>query len=159
MNYLRIFRRSVGNLYVGSNVKQREQLGENYLEGTKVVAVKGSKNIKLVSKILEDQGATIQEFEFNFHHVREIEKAISTADVLIDGVQMGGSIEESQSQNNNLIVAQCDCDDPFSAMTAVARISMALFERQKNDYQAQRLIASDCLNYWKYLNQLNIRKN
>lgn len=150
---LKISRRFVGNLYIGANVKQRAQLGENYLEGTEVVAVKGCKQIGVVALILKDQGANLREFRYDLNCLGEISRAIRQADILLDGVQKGGELEESSASNPRLIVAECDCDDPFSAMSAVARISMALAARERTGH-GQRLIASDCLDYWRNLNRV-----
>lgn len=66
----------VGNLYIGANVKQRAQLGENYLEGTNVVAVHGFKQIGLVAQILKDHGANVEEFMCDLKHSSEISKAV-----------------------------------------------------------------------------------
>uniref|UniRef100_A0A1I7V163 AMP-binding domain-containing protein n=1 Tax=Caenorhabditis tropicalis TaxID=1561998 RepID=A0A1I7V163_9PELO len=143
----------VGNLYIGSNVKQRAQLGENYLDGTQVVAVRGeSKEIGLISQILKDHGAHVSEFRYDLSRLAEISRAIRQADILLDGVQEGGEIEEASASNPRLIVAECDCEDPFSSMSAVARISMALATRERTGH-GQRLIASDCLDYWRHLNR------
>ncbi|CAB3404399.1 unnamed protein product [Caenorhabditis bovis] len=149
MGYLCV---TVGNVFVGANVVQRAQLGENYLENIEVVAVRGSKNIGLVARILHDHGATVREFDHQIHSDSAIASSISLADIFLDGVQKGGKLEEAASNNHRLIVAQCDCDDPFSAMSAVARISMALAKREISNH-GQRLIASDELNYWKKLNR------
>uniref|UniRef100_A0A8R1EN17 Uncharacterized protein n=1 Tax=Caenorhabditis japonica TaxID=281687 RepID=A0A8R1EN17_CAEJA len=142
----------VGNLYIGSNVRQRAQLGENYLEGTEVVAVHGVKNIGMVAAILRDHGANVREFKYGKCGLDEISKAVRHADVLLDGVQRGGEIEEAAASNSRLIVAECDCEEPFSAMSAVARISMAMTARERTSH-GQRLIASDCLDYWRLLNR------
>lgn len=149
---VRISKRMVGNLYIGANVKQRAQLGENYLEGTNVVAVHGFKQIGLVAQILKDHGANVKEFMCDLKHSSEISKAVRESDILLDGVQKGGEIEEAAASNSRLIVAECDCEDSFSAMSAVARISMALATRESTGH-GQRLIASDCLEYWKVLNR------
>ncbi|EFO84535.1 hypothetical protein CRE_22595 [Caenorhabditis remanei] len=142
----------VGNVYIGANVRQRAQLGENYLEGTDVIAVNGHKQIGLVAQILKDHGANVTEFRYDLRHLEEISRRIRQADILLDGVQQGGEIEEASASNSRLIVAECDCEDPFSSMSAVARISMALAARERSGH-GQRLIASDCLDYWRSLNR------
>ncbi|EGT52372.1 hypothetical protein CAEBREN_24113 [Caenorhabditis brenneri] len=151
---LKISKRFVGNVYIGANVKQRAQLGENYLEGTEVVAVTGGgcKQIGVVAQILKDHGATLREFRYDLNCLAEISRAIRQADILLDGVQKGGEMEEASASNPRLIVAECDCHDPFSAMSAVARISMALAARERTGH-GQRLIASDSLDYWRQLNR------
>ncbi|CAI2339419.1 unnamed protein product [Caenorhabditis sp. 36 PRJEB53466] len=148
----RTAKRMVGNLYIGANVKQRAQLGENYLGGAEVVAVHGTKNIGIVAAILKDHGAAIREFRIGSHSLAEMANAVREADILLDGVQRGGEIEEAAASNAKLIVAECDCEDPFSAMSAVARISMAMAVRERTAH-GQRLIATDCLDYWRALNK------
>lgn len=66
----------VGNLYIGSNVKQRAQLGENFLGGTEVVAVHGVKSIGIVAAILRDHGANVKEFRYDLNCLNDIAKAV-----------------------------------------------------------------------------------
>ncbi|ULU03751.1 hypothetical protein L3Y34_016907 [Caenorhabditis briggsae] len=133
----KISKRMVGNVYIGANVKQRAQLGENYLDGVEVLA---------------DHGANVVEFRWSLENIGEISRRIRQADIFLDGVQQGGELEEASASCPRLIVAECDCEDPFSSMSAVARISMALAARERSGH-GQRLIASDSLEYWRHLNR------
>ncbi|UMM15755.1 hypothetical protein L5515_013061 [Caenorhabditis briggsae] len=142
----------VGNVYIGANVKQRAQLGENYLDGVEVLAVNGRKNIGMIAQILKDHGANVVEFRWSLENIGEISRRIRQADIFLDGVQQGGELEEASASSPRLIVAECDCEDPFSSMSAVARISMALAARERSGH-GQRLIASDSLEYWRHLNR------
>ncbi|CAD6189845.1 unnamed protein product [Caenorhabditis auriculariae] len=164
-----IARTSRANLYVGSNVKLRKELSGSLLGGVNVIAVHGDKNTHLVTKVLADHGANVRHFDIKGVSTQKytapereidlkksddlvyLENVIRKADVFVDGLQKGGLLEKAAARNSQLIVARCDCNDPFSALSAVSSIAMALYSKEKRSV-GQHLVIEDKMDYWKELN-------
>ncbi|CAP22309.2 Protein CBG00937 [Caenorhabditis briggsae] len=85
----------VGNVYIGANVKQRAQLGENYLDGVEVLAVNGRKNIGMIAQILKDHGANVVEFRWSLENIGEISRRIRRGSILLN-VRSGSNLNGSR---------------------------------------------------------------
>ncbi|WKY14915.1 hypothetical protein Q1695_000430 [Nippostrongylus brasiliensis] len=143
------------NLFIGAQAKLRKELKDRALDGVKVAVLHNDSRAVLSAKILTDNGAKVSHFgvkglrQPSCSNIRELDlnseegrdyfyNILRKCDILVEGVgphglsKLGLDNHTLTKKNGQLIVANVEADDAFTAMDTVKTIALGLYLREKH---------------------------